>query len=361
MPFTDIIGQDKVIKILKKLITAKHFLPLIFVGQPGVGKRTLAIKLAQAINCEKQEETVCLKCSSCNKIPNLTHPDIHLIFPIRNPSADSKTEDVIAEMVKHYPDFTLGKSQPPIPANFIIPISAIRWLAKEMTKHPVSAHKRFYIILNAHRMNAEAQNALLKILEEPQFNTVFILTTVNHYALFPTIRSRCQIIRFANIQKSEIVKFLRNKKIMPEHPSTDIDPLLVATLAQGSLGRALNIYKNFAEFAVTPLLDFIKDPSAQPITSVLAELKPAEPSLIINTAIQVLRERVYDFVSNYSAEFNPTHHNKYKFIHLQTFIEELIYFYNRYHLSSLNVNSMLANYCTLKKLNSQIPTIQKCR
>ncbi|MCX7732205.1 MAG: hypothetical protein N2248_03470 [candidate division WOR-3 bacterium] len=348
MLFTDIIGQDKVVKILKRLITAKHFLPLIFVGQPGVGKRTLAIKLAQAINCDKRKELTCSGCSSCNKISNLNHPDIHLVIPIRNPSADSKSEDVIAEMVKHYSDFALGKSQPPIPANYTIPINAIRWLASEMTKHPVSAQKRFYIILNAHKMNAEAQNALLKILEEPQHNTIFILTTVNHYALYPTIRSRCQIIRFANIQESDIVNFIKNKKILPENPPTNIDPMLVATLAQGSLGRALSIYKNFADFAVTPLLDFIKNPSTQPISCVLAELKHAEPSLIINTALHVICKRVSDFVSTCSSEFDRTPHNK--LITLQTLIEKLTYFYNRYHLSSLNVNSTLANYCTLKKI-----------
>ncbi len=359
MLFTDIIGQDKVIKILKRLITAKHFLPLIFVGQPGIGKRTLALKLAQAINCDKQKESTCSGCSSCSKISNLTHPDIHLVIPIRNPSVDSRSEDVIAEMVKHYPDFALGKSQPAIPANYTIPINAIRWLASEMTKHPVSAQKRFYIILNAHKMSAEAQNALLKILEEPQHNTIFILTTVNHYALYPTIRSRCQIIRFSNIQESDIVKFLQNKKILPEHPSTNIDPMLVATLAQGSLGRAISIYKNFSEFAVTPLLDFIKYSSLQPILPVLAELKHAEPSRIINTAIHVLRKRVFDCVSTYSVESYNTPPTK--FINLQTLIERLTYFYNRYHLSSLNVNSMLANYCTLKKFNHQITALQKRR
>lgn len=339
--FSNIKGQNKVLGILERLIAADRFLPLVFVGQSGVGKRTVALKLAQAINCEKIHSRSCSNCSSCQKITKLTHPDIRLIFPIHKSSADSKLEDTIAEMIKQYPNYTLDKSQPSVPGNYVIPITAIRWIASEINKPPVSARKRCYIILNAHRMNAEAQNALLKIIEEPKRHTLFILTTINQHALYPTIRSRCQIVRFANFSDEDLISYLRNEAITGQSSVSESYLSLIATVAHGSLGKALSIYRNFEEANFIQVLNFIKNLNQKTLPSIIGDFKNTEPSLIIHIAIQKLLKYLYNRLNlNF-----PEQQTRIRII-----LEMLSYLYEKYHQGSLNVNPLLADYCTLRKL-----------
>ena len=349
MPFPTIIGQERVVRILDRIINAERFLPLIFVGQSGVGKRTLALKFAQTVNCEKHIATACENCPTCRQIKQLTHPDIRIIFPIRKPSADAKPDEIISEMTSYYPDFSIEKLHPEIPANYVIPIGAIRWLANDMAKPPVLARKRFYIILHAHKMNAEAQNALLKILEEPQQNTIFVLTAITPYTLFPTIRSRCQVIRFANIAESAIISFLKNYNC-PSLDNLKIASILLqaVNLAQGSIGKAVRICSNPEDYLVKPLIDFIVKPVPYSLVlEKLNELKEIEPALIINNSIYLLENllrQLFKSPTYQSLSFN------YKDFSPETLYEKLIYFYERFHLSSLNLNPTLSTYTSISQL-----------
>ncbi|MGC8797349.1 MAG: ATP-binding protein [candidate division WOR-3 bacterium] len=349
MPFPSIICQERAIKILDRIIYADRFLPLLFVGQSGIGKRTLAIKFAQTVNCEKKTGIACGLCKSCRQIGQLVHPDLRIIFPIRKPSVDSSPDEIVSEMMRQYPDFSPDKAHPPIPANYVIPIGAIRWLASDMAKPPVTARKRFYIILHAHRMNTEAQNALLKILEEPHPNTVFILTAVTQYALLPTIRSRCQVVRFANISEREMIKFINQHHVVSAGDrSAETYDSLVANLAQGSLGRALRIYSNPDEYIVKPLIDFIDNPNPDSLLALISELKDTDPALVMGNTIQMLNNRLRAELK--SVQFDAEGFARQRIMSAVVLLEKLAYFYERYHLTSLNLNPTLSAYTTLSQL-----------
>lgn len=358
MPFSKVFGQDKVCKILDKLLLADKFLPLLFVGQPGVGKRTVALKLAQTVNCEKSSMSACGKCTVCTRIAKLNHPDVRLIMPVRKPArsrekemqekpneeSGKQTKTVIEEIIKHYPDYALDKPQPQQPPNFTIPIDAIRWLGTEMAKPPVSARKRFFIILSAHQLNEQAQNALLKILEEPQANTHFILTATNPNALNSTIRSRCQIIHFADIPEEIIVNYLKQQAAT--NAQDDAMRQLAAVLAQGSIGKALSALNNLDEFVSQPVLDYLKqDEGNDALFAVLDEIGETALNTVVNTALFFYQNclRAHHGYT-YLPQFSSQRIINYP---LPLLRKKLAYLYDRFHECQLNTNRNLSLYTLL--------------
>ncbi|MGQ9678778.1 MAG: DNA polymerase III subunit [bacterium] len=278
MSFVGIIGQERVGRILKRIIASERYSSLIFAGQSGVGKRTIAIKFAQETNCEMSPGAACGKCHTCSTISRLAHPDIRIILPIRKPK-DATPEGVAEAMAKLSESYAIDKTQPSTPPSYQISIEAIRWIRKEMAKPPYRAKLRIFIVLNAHQMTSEAQNALLKMLEEPQPNTIFILTTDGPEALLATIRSRCQVIRFANIPEREIKHWLETRFSQSTFP---LD--LIAALAQGSLGKAHMIAQNPNSYFSTAIIEFFKD-------LIIKTKQVAPESLIIDTIDDLVHEK----------------------------------------------------------------------
>ena len=115
-------------------------------------------------------------------------------------------------------------------------VDAVRSLEAEANFRPFEARARFFIIDNADRMNEEASNALLKTLEEPSPTSHIFLVSSRPSALLPTIRSRCQTLRFAPVDARQIEGFLEGKKQF-----SVADAALLSKLARGSVGRALNL------------------------------------------------------------------------------------------------------------------------
>lgn len=356
MSFTGVIGQERVCRILHRVIATGHYSSLLFVGQAGVGKRTVAIKFAQEINCEKSPGAACGECSACRNIAHLTHPDVRLIFPIRKPK-DATPEGVMEATAHLYESYTIDKPQPPIPPNYQISIEAIRWIRKEMAKPPLLAKMRIFIILNSHQMTAEAQNALLKMLEEPQRNTIFLLTTDVPEALFTTIRSRCHLIRFANIPDGEVKSWLANRFNQSQFP---LD--LVAALAQGSLGKAYAIASNPDEYFSTAIIQFLSDKPANvkipspPKTSLLntTDVIVAEKISLgtaINTAIFVLENAL-------RARFGCSHFDLFlprDFTHLQPaeILKKLQFLIARLKDTNLNTNPTLSIFSLLYNIDPE--------
>ncbi|MEO0069190.1 MAG: hypothetical protein ABIK18_00125 [candidate division WOR-3 bacterium] len=294
-----IIGQERVCRTIERLIAKGRYAPLLFVGPPGVGKRTIAFKFAQALNCEKpvkpssesSTQFGCGICPSCRAIARLNHPDFRLLFPIRKPRSDMSPEDVIIATAELSADYILGATQPIPDPTHQISIQAVRWLRMEMAKPPSTARVRFFVLLNAHQMKDEAQNALLKILEEPQINTILILTTSVPNALLDTIRSRCQIIRFAEIPESQILNWLRMGIKENRRQETELISF-AAALAQGSLGRALMILNNPEpeEFIIRSVLEKLTTTKSKlTITQAVEQLKNIPLTTIVNTLIFLYR------------------------------------------------------------------------
>lgn len=169
----------------------------IFTGPQGVGKFMVASALAGAVLCH---EGGCGSCNACRKVTEKIHPDLSIVRPE-------------------------GKN---------IPVDTIRAMRLDSFMRPVEADRRVYIIRDAERMWDEGASTLLKVLEEPPAGVIFILVTDNRNAVLPTIRSRCQEIRFSRIPTDELARWLvENREISEENAG------LIARLSSGVVGRAL--------------------------------------------------------------------------------------------------------------------------
>jgi len=202
MPFKNIKGQDAVVKALKGIVEQGRAVgSYLFSGPDGVGKRTTAIELAKAVNCTEEPGAGQCDCPVCGKIDSGNHPDVFVIFP----------------------EGPLGS----------IKIGKIRDIIYEASLKPYEGRKRFFIINDAEAMTEEAQNALLKLLEEPPRNHILILTSSNPSGLLPTVLSRCKALKFYNLRREDILLLLKARGM------EDKEADFLAHMAMGSPARAI--------------------------------------------------------------------------------------------------------------------------
>ncbi len=212
--FDSILGQSAAIDFLRSALTAGR-LPhgLIFAGKTGVGKATTAAALAATFLCPRAADArPCGQCESCRGMAHDNHPDYHVItkelIRVIDKNSKAKAIDLSVKVIR--------------PA-----------LIEPAYRKPLLNHGKVFIIEQADLMNAPAQNALLKTLEEPPGRTLIVLLSDQPESLLPTIRSRTQTVRFANLDRPLIEQQLIQRGIDPGRAP------LAAGLADGSLGLAL--------------------------------------------------------------------------------------------------------------------------
>ncbi|MBE6112059.1 MAG: DNA polymerase III subunit delta' [Peptococcaceae bacterium] len=209
MQFSDIQGQEKAIHILQCAIQNRHIAhAYLFAGPEGVGKKQTALALAQYLNCAAPDLntfTSCGNCPSCIQSVSGSQPDILMLEPD-------------------------GAS---------IKIEQIRTLLSKVSLRSYENAYKVIIINDAHLMTEQAANCLLKTLEEPTDNTVFILITAQVQNLPVTIFSRCQQISFHLLSPSVIQDILQKL-----HPERQSQIGLVTALAKGSVSTAENLLAN---------------------------------------------------------------------------------------------------------------------
>ena len=202
MSFKEIIGNNNVKEFIEEQVKNDHVLhSYLFVGIDGIGKKLFAREFARKILCINKENQE--NCSSCIKFRDNNHPDFKQIEP----------------------------------ENGVIKIETIRNLQQEIAQKPIASSKKVYLIINSDAMTREAQNCLLKTLEEPPEYATIILTTANEAKLLNTIKSRCIKISCAPIDKKEIK--IKLKEILQEQPNEEL-----IDKSQGSLGRAVKLQEN---------------------------------------------------------------------------------------------------------------------
>ena len=208
MPFTDILGHDAAKALLRSAIVQDRVAhAYLFHGDDRIGKRLLALRLAQALLCETvatKEPDACGSCRACRQVDARTHPDFMVIEPDR-------------EL-----------------ANPQIKIELIRDIEHQMIYRPLIGDRKICIIDEADRMTIGAANALLKTLEEPPDHSLFLLVSSRPYALPATIRSRCQALRLTAPAQTQIEAAVILKRELPP-----ADAHFLALLSDGQLGRAL--------------------------------------------------------------------------------------------------------------------------
>ncbi len=286
-----LVGQEHALGVLESYLVREQVPALLFVGLPGVGKRTAGIGFAQALNCTARVQSWgCGQCRSCRTIALLRHPDVKVVFPVGarryRPEQDDMTDDAVAATLDRYGEYALGQAQPALDPKHRIRIELVRWLRAEMARPAVLARRRVVLILSAHRMTDEAANALLKTLEEPHEQTAFILTSDVPSALPDTIRSRCRTVRFAALSSQTIAGWLERHHSCPPDQAQ-----AAAAVAQGSMARALRYIAEPAELLPEPVLSFLSKPGTEAaLLAAVAELTNMSQSSLTDVLLTVFRE-----------------------------------------------------------------------
>jgi len=220
MPFHEIAGHRPTLRLLARAVARRSLPPsLVFAGPRGVGKRRMAMALAQALNCLSPRADVavagglggrdtilpvdaCGTCTVCSRIARGIHPDVSALAP------DPDTGN--------------------------IKIDVVRELTDSIGYRPYEGRWRVVIIDDADTLLEASQNALLKTLEEPPSSSVFVLVTAHPDGLLATVRSRCPQVRFAPLSAAEVAAHLQ-----AAHGMTAPVAHATAAVSDGSIGVAL--------------------------------------------------------------------------------------------------------------------------
>jgi DNA polymerase III subunit delta' len=225
MPFRHLVGHRRLIGLLARAASRGALPPsLIFDGPDGVGKRRAALALAQLFNCsapavepmlraagagraatpgadaDAHAPDACGECASCRRISRGVHADVLVVCP-----GDSGS----------------------------IKVDQARQVIEQSAYRPFEGRRRVVIVDGADAMEVSAQNALLKTLEEPPAASTFVLITARPDVLLPTVRSRCQRVRFGRLAPAEVAA------VLMEQGFTEAAAHAAAALAAGSVGQAL--------------------------------------------------------------------------------------------------------------------------
>jgi DNA polymerase-3 subunit delta' len=200
--FVDVRGHERAREFLRTAL-ARGRLPhaLLFVGADGIGKRSLALAFVARLQCERVGEDACGECSCCRQMAAASHPDVQLVSVMP------------------------GKKE--------IGIDRIRDVKRFMQLQPLRGKAKVAIIDDADRLTVPAQNALLKVLEEPPARSFLLLVSSNPEALLATVRSRCQRLQFAPLPTDTVVEILTAALEIDAAAAREL-----ASLAEGSPGRA---------------------------------------------------------------------------------------------------------------------------
>jgi DNA polymerase-3 subunit delta' len=203
--FLDIIGHEQIIEHLRNAIALdKVSHAYIFNGPDGSGKMMLAEAFAMALQCESEGEKPCMACRSCHQAAERNQPDI--IY------------------VSHEKPNTIG-------------VDDIRTqLNNDIVIKPYSSRYKVYIVDEAEKMNQQAQNALLKTIEEPPAYAVILLLTTNADSFLPTILSRCISLNLKAVREDVIKAYLMKHYQIPDYQAD-----VCAAFSQGNVGKAIQL------------------------------------------------------------------------------------------------------------------------
>ena len=262
MHWSNIIGQEKVIELLKNSVDAERVAhAYLFHGIDGVGKLAAALAFARVLQCAGCHNGV--SCQSCQWALKFRHPDIQIMMP--QPS-DADPEDVIERLallsqdeyavVDYIRAPSLNRKN--APKSLKQPFYSIERinleLRNKMIMRPQQGRYRIAIILDIHTINEQAANAFLKLLEEPGPDTVFITLTRRKDSLLPTILSRCQHIAFSSLATDVITQALQERKNIDVHLAAT-----VANISNGSYSRAVELAENEdLRYDRERILDFLR-------------------------------------------------------------------------------------------------------
>jgi DNA polymerase-3 subunit delta' len=212
-------GNERVKKLLKRILEARR-LPgaLLFAGEDAIGKKLFALEIAKALNCRSPRGVEgCGQCPSCVRIGKFNYPQ------------SSESDDWKGIIWTDHADVGMV-----VAPKRVLLVEQMRLIEREANYRPYEGNARVFLIEDADKLNDASANALLKVLEEPPHTSHIVLLTSRPAMLLPTIRSRCQMIRFSPLTAAEIETHLLINKIASPNEAR-----IRARVARGSLGRAV--------------------------------------------------------------------------------------------------------------------------
>ena len=232
MFFRDIIGQEEIKqRLIQNVQENKIAHAQLFCGGEGVGKLPLAIAYARYISClNPSNEDACGKCPNCIKFNHLAHPDLHFIFPVvkKKNTKDVVSDDYIAEwreLIAKTPYFNLHTWLEEMGAEnqqAQIYVKESNEIIRKLSLKSSQGGYKIIIIWLPEKMNQECSNKLLKLLEEPAEQTVFLLVSEEPDMLLTTIQSRTQRINIKGIEEKDLKEALMNIHGLQEQDATNI-------------------------------------------------------------------------------------------------------------------------------------------
>jgi len=312
MSLKNIFCQEKAVNALQLAFAGDRVAhAIIFAGPDGVGKFATAKEFAKMLLCKNPVERgdfndSCGNCASCQAFEAGAHPDF---------------EHVYKELIK----FTKDGKDKETPVQF--PIDVVReFLIEKASSKPALSARKVYVLTEAEKLNNESQNCLLKILEEPPSYCCIILICTRPEKLLPTIRSRCQILRFGPIAEEKIIEKL-NESGLGQNESK-----FFARLAEGSIGQACaycrleqngaNLYKakteilnTLAKFEYKDTIELAEDliKQSKALAAVWVKLEPEVSKTDISrkaskTILHIVIAALHDAMLTNVAPENPLIH-----------------------------------------------------
>lgn len=206
--FSDIIGHEQIIEHLQRAAASdKVSHAYIFNGPDRSGKMMLAEAFAMTLQCESGGSAPCMECHSCRQALSKNQPDI--IYLTHEKPATISVDEIRKQ------------------------------INNDITIKPYSSPRKVYIIDEAEKMNPQAQNALLKTIEEPPAYAVILLLTTNADAFLPTILSRCITLDLKAVEDDKIRSYLMQKLQVPDYKAE-----VCTAFAQGNVGKAIQLAGN---------------------------------------------------------------------------------------------------------------------
>lgn len=250
MQFSDLLGQDYIKNhLVSSALSGRIPHAQLFVGPEGSGTLAMAIAYSQFILCQNVGKENQGGNESCNlKFGTLAHPDLHFVYP-NVANEEVKTKPKSGDFIAEWRDFVLGN---PYGSLFdwhkhlgvqnkqgMIRVEDATDILKALALKSYEGGYKIMIVWMVEKMNLDASNKLLKLLEEPPEKTLFILISENEEDIIPTIRSRCQVLHFGALPEAVIATSLKEKYFLD-----DASAQKVAHQAQGNYNKALHILNN---------------------------------------------------------------------------------------------------------------------
>lgn len=245
--FQDIIGHNQIVEHLKNAIRMEKIShAYILNGESNAGKMMLAEAFATALQCEAHGDEPCMNCRSCHQAAEHNQPDIIYV-------THEKPNVISVDDIRHQ-------------------------LNNDIVIKPYSSKYKIYIVDEAEKMNIQAQNALLKTIEEPPAYGVILLLTTNADSFLPTILSRCITLNLKSVNEDLIKSYLMKKYQIPDYQAD-----VCAAFAQGNVGKAIQLASsgefNELKAAALSLVKKLEDMDLYELNGCIKQINDFKPKI----------------------------------------------------------------------------------